>query len=167
MQRRSHDFSLRERERGVNVNRVYQSILGKGEEALARGEEPGDCYAACVASILELGLADVPHFMDTGPDHGRNNRLWWFALVGFASMYGMFVQSLSLSPGEVIALRGYSILAGPGPRGHRHVVVGWDGEQVHDPHPSGDGLLSIDAAEQFFPVTVAASRLLGKEPSND
>lgn len=89
----------------------------------------GDCLRACVASILELPLADVPDFALFGPN-------WMWALVAFAECdfdtYGEH--------------SGVFIANGPGPRGTRHSVVYEDYAMVHDPHPSRAGLLSIDGS---------------------
>lgn len=120
---------------------VEQSILmddvpaGKAMEAVARGRAAGDCMRACVASILELPLDEVPHFVQYC-DHpeGTDSHLWWWALVGFCAAHGWRVSYVEEPP------PGWSIAAGTSTRGHGHVVVVCHGRIEHDPHPSGHGL---------------------------
>lgn len=138
--------------------RLDQTILGKGEEAIARGEEPGDCIRACVASILERPPSAVPNFVHTGEDpYG----LWWWALVGWCIHHGVDLAGGTYGgPWR----RRWQILGGPGPRGHKHVVVGFDGEVIHDPHPDHTGLLSIDTRWTFVPLTPEVELVLLKNP---
>jgi len=48
--------------------------------------------------------------------------------------------------------KGYAIASGPGPRGVDHSCVALDGEIIHDPHPSRDGVKFIEAYEVLIPV---------------
>ena len=41
--------------------RVYQTKFGAGNS-----NKPGNCLQAVIASLLELKLEDVPHFMEHG-----------------------------------------------------------------------------------------------------
>lgn len=51
---------------------VKQSIVGDGKE----GRPMGDCFRACVASIFELPLEDVPHFVGNGASWHRDVQRW-------------------------------------------------------------------------------------------
>lgn len=90
----------------------------------------GNCFSACVASILEISIEDVPIFLGPGGDL----RFWqWLGAQGLAaSLY----RSASYVP------PGFSIAGGPSKRfaGRMHACVALDGRIVHDPHPSRDGL---------------------------
>jgi hypothetical protein len=89
----------------------------------------GNCFSACIASILEISLRDVPHFL--GPRQPWFSQ--WLAGRGLrASLY----QSDTYMPW------GFSIAGGPSARfaGRMHACVAFDGVVVHDPHPSRDGL---------------------------
>jgi hypothetical protein len=112
----------------------------------------GNCQAACVASLLDLPLSAVPAFEDMGDEwfgvlyeflrkHGydyagtkytgpSHNQFWWEFL-------------LESSPG----IDGYFIVGGKSPRAwvtRGHAVIYKDGVLVHDPHPSGAGLLVVE-----------------------
>ena len=93
------------------------------------GSTDGNCFSACVASILEISIEEVPRAF------GVNNAqfLRWLAGRGL---------SATLSHGVDYVPPGYSIAAGPSKRfaGKMHACVAFDGAVVHDPHPSRDGL---------------------------
>lgn len=92
------------------------------------GFHDGNCFPACVASILETSIDQVPHFQ--GVSLGF---LQWLASLGLsATLY----KSVNHVP------RGYSIAAGTSLRfaGRMHACVAYDGAVVHDPHPSREGL---------------------------
>lgn len=98
----------------------------------------GDCMRACIASLLELPIADVPHFAQIDAE-GKGD--FWFAVTAFCrskgyafvTMRGRFVWSEDPI---------YHVIAGPSPRGNGvyHAVVGLNGQVHFDPHPSRAGL---------------------------
>ena len=98
----------------------------------------GDCYRACIASILEMKREDVPHFLENNPsdDEFWNRRQKWFKEQGLARiflMYQLDAQEFmkNYNPGI------YYILSGVTVGGTAHSVVCIDGEQVHDPSNVG------------------------------
>lgn len=91
--------------------------------------ESNDCLRASIASILDRPIDDVPHFV---AEHGDR---CWCAALEWAQTQGL---ELRMSYGEDPG--GLCIATGDGPRGRRHSVV-WDGGLLHDPHPSGAGLI--------------------------
>jgi len=103
-----------------------QTKFGKG----------GDCFSACIASILELPLSDVPVFCDY-PNWREQTNI-------FLAEFGLAYVDIHL-PGDLrdnlVEYWGYHIIAGKSSRGLRHAVVGYKGTMIHDPHPSGDGLM--------------------------
>ena len=96
----------------------------------AYGLHDGNCFNACVASILEVPIAHVPRFSGTR----------WFAQfsqwLADRQLAASFAKRGSYGP------PGYSIAGGPSLRfaGRMHACVALDGIVVHDPHPSRDGL---------------------------
>lgn len=124
------------------------------------GEPQGNCFAAAIASILEIELGDVPSFYADSPSswymdfqawlHGRG-----FSLVKVDLRGDGFEKPDEPGPFETLFLAriegGFWLASGPGPRGHQHSVVYCGGEMAHDPHPSGDGLLRVTEAEFFVP----------------
>ena len=101
---------------------------------------PGNCLQAAVASLLDLDLADVPHFIDCPPEVD-----WLERLVAFGAEHGYSV----VYRGEPVA---FGLAFGRSPRDASHAVVVIDGEVVWDPHPSGDGLVSISNYVEWAPL---------------
>lgn len=116
------------------------------------GWPSGNCFAACVASILELSLDEVPNFM-------LNHETWfddtyrWLAARGYTVLYVKrdAVASGQVDPRPLIEAGHYFILGGLSPRGeHLHCVIEHRNVVVHDPHPSRAGLVS--AWEDFMVI---------------
>lgn len=91
------------------------------------GEGLGYCFSACVASILELPIEEVPFF---GADE-----LWWTRFAEWLEARNLYAICLKHRLGR--APVGYHILSGKSPRGEfMHSVVAKGEDIVHDPHPS-------------------------------
>lgn len=116
----------------------------------AFGRPDGNCFEACLASILELSLEEVPHFIGDDWLYRYNQWLRWhfsLQLITFTP-YGME----SLSPHT------YAIANGPNHHGRPHSVVirgGARGAVVHDPNPSSSGLLVVETILVFVAVNPA------------
>lgn len=99
--------------------------------------ERGDCLSACLASVLELPLGDVPRFCEIeDPD------AWGPAIDDWLAPMGLYFVEVGWSEwfaAEVLPRAGWHLVAGLSPRGHRHSVVGYAGRLVHDPHPDVAG----------------------------
>lgn len=97
------------------------------------GYPNGNCFAACVASLLEMSIEEMPSI-----EGKRFYSVWpeWLALHGL----GM----VDIPAGGGIYIAGYCIASGDSPRvafveaGRRtqHAVVCKDMSLIHDPHPS-------------------------------
>lgn len=125
------------------------------------GEPEGNCFQACVASILERELEDVPDLIFKPEER---NWVCWFNenLIG-ASVCIISVEGRPLD--GYIPRGSYFIACGPCAQGPLHCVVmrsgtGEDGEDefVHDPHP-GTGIekcktICLVLWEPSSPVTV-------------
>ena len=48
------------------------------------------------------------------------------------------------------------LASGPSARGCKHMVVYRDGQLLHDPHPSNDGILSVDQVWLLVPIDPVA-----------
>jgi len=95
----------------------------------------GDCFRACLASVLEMPREEVPHFAQEANGVAHifwNNAMDWLEARGWE-----YVHSPTWKPHEW-----FHFISGPSPRGNgvTHMVVGLNGEVVHDPHPSRAGL---------------------------
>ena len=104
--------------------------------------EVGDCVRAVTASILELDSKDVPHFVKINPGFD-----WFDDWERFMNNHGVNVNIL-YKPwrfNKTPVPKGYYLASGPAKRGCKHIVIMKDNKLEHDPHPSRDGLLSIEA----------------------
>lgn len=92
----------------------------------------GNCMAACIASILELSIDEMPNYHGTDSQWYRDWQTW---------LQPYNIQLLTFLNGGEWEPTGYSILSGLSPRGDwNHAVVALDGVVVHDPHPDGTGV---------------------------
>jgi hypothetical protein len=105
----------------------------------------GDCMRAVFASLLDLPITDVPHFL-LDQVQGRFDDAWdsvdaFLSVRGYAflRMNWLAFQDHAhlLSAADL-----YHYMAGPSPRGRGiwHAVVGKNGEVEFDPHPARTGL---------------------------
>lgn len=99
----------------------------------------GDCLRACVASLIEVPAAEVPHVAQLFPNDARAA---WNHLYDFLEARGYCYV-----PGRKTIIEGqYHIISGPSPRNKgTHAVIGLDGKIVFDPHPSRAGLAGTPA----------------------
>lgn len=130
--------------------RVYQNKFGFPD---------GNCFAACVASILGIHSVDaVPNFCAKGTDDWSIDVQRWLNERGWAivwmSIESMDKQQFSIGQGWWPADMPY-IVSGKGPRGLHHSVVYQGAGLLHDPHPDGGGV-EFDGpipAELIFKMT--------------
>lgn len=108
----------------------------------------GNCGEACVASILEIELSDIP--MLHNPDDPTDGETYCRNLRNFLSEFGLSYIDIAMSEGhdpEDFFKDCWVIAVGKSLRAtedwHKHGVVWRNGEIVHDPHPSGAGLEEI------------------------
>lgn len=117
----------------------------------------GDCFRACVASIIELPAEQVPHFFHDGQEppqapKDEPGRPGWERLNEFLATLPVPLHSLGLALESASAYCAWMdslrdnfdlhyILGGYTERETSHAVVGHRGRIVHDPHPSRAGLL--------------------------
>jgi hypothetical protein len=108
--------------------------------------DDGNCFAACVASILDLPIGSVPNFAGEHGDDWEAAASEWlhrrglsFLTIGFAN-YETFAGTYFADVGSFCILSGPSTYVGRG-----HAVVGVVTEQgaialKHDPAPTNGGL---------------------------
>lgn len=124
------------------MSRVNQTITSDDPQRM------GNCLSACVASLLNRPLDEVPHFGEEGlalgdtlADGVGHGTAWWAMLLGYMAANGLAPVELDdvdqAEPGE------YLLVAGPSPRGIMHQVIYRDGALWHDPHPAKDGLAEV------------------------
>lgn len=110
------------------------------------GPGGGNCLAACVASILELDIADCDRDFQLS-----QKGVWWGALQRLLNAHGY--HPFSYVPDGVhfpqIAPAGYHIACSA-----THATVAYDGVVIHDPHPRKRGLAEI--AEWILLIPLAS-----------
>lgn len=121
-------------------------------------DSTGDCYRACLASLLDLPAEAVPHFYAAGvsPEAAAAHSDRWLAergLVTFQILYpeATIVDLLDdmdyLNEGKLYMLTGTSSF------GNHHVVICSGGKIIHD--PSGSGIVA-PCKDGAYRVTVLA-----------
>ena len=113
---------------------VNQTIKHKPDEGLY-----GDCHRACIASILELDIIEVPHFFENGDEEGLgkfdSDIREWFKKRGMSYLTFGYETDLQTVLNTMKELNPdiYYILGGCSPLGVGHSVVCLNDEIVHDP----------------------------------
>lgn len=119
----------------------------------------GNCFSACLASLLELPIEDFDEFHRLysawGVLYDSGEKVPWETRVAhmheIEKRAGHIPVHVQLG-GDAIVPRGWSIANGPAERGVDHSCVALDGIIIHDPHPSRTGLISIEDYEILLPV---------------
>lgn len=145
----------------TGTTRVMQTTFGGGDDPDPANR--GDCFPACIASLLGLASSEgVPRWYgsDTLGDQEAN----WWAIVEWLHARGLTIMAWEwpLSPFMVRSIAGATVVVtGVSPRFREglHAVLGQvqaDGtlKLVHDPHPSGDFVVGEPSMiEVVFPLT--------------
>lgn len=130
---------------------VIQQIIHAGN---------GDCFSACLATILELKLEEVPKFMWHFKGHELKAASLWISQYGYGILRVRWPEQIIT--GKDIPFHPmpylYCIAAGKSPRGDwNHAVVGtiedFTFKLLHDPHPSGLGIVGQPIAYNFLVPT--------------
>ena len=113
---------------------VMQTEFGKGQ---------GNCFSACLASVLEVPIESVPnfcaHWMER--DWLKAADEWCQREHGVALLMIELPSSVPGLADELLARPIVCLVGGKGPRGLDHEVV-WNGvtQSWHDPYPAGGGI---------------------------
>ena len=116
----------------------------------------GNCFSACVASLLELPIDEVPYFMgDSLEDDGG---AWFERFLAWLKPRNLYAVCFKL--GDSWRPAGLHILSGKSPRELAntralHSVVALGDEVLPDPHPSRAGVLSRDDTVILIPLDPA------------
>lgn len=109
---------------------------------------PGDCYRICVAILLDVPVASIPHFV-------MHRSSWWHVTrrtvreVRPGWDIECFLPTpwpLWEEPSGIAECQRFAIATGPSPRGpfpHCIVIDSVTGDEVWDPHPSRAGLAGV------------------------
>lgn len=113
-------------------------------------QSANDCARACVASIFDLPIADVPHFVEVAGSRWRLELMAWLKATR-----PEFVMVELPWPVRSAWLEGaVGIACGKSPRHPdgkiRHAVVWQEYGMAHDPHPSRAGLTGEPETVIYF-----------------
>ena len=115
------------------MKQVFQTRTGLG----------GNCFQACIASIFEMDLDDVPDFMNIKDP--SSIPLWYDPLNRWLYKYGLAYIELVLPAHALVqkwTFQGVHIKicksfnANAIENGYDHAVVGFQDTIIHDPDPS-------------------------------
>lgn len=116
----------------------------------------GNCFAACIASLLELPISEVPNVETLYgiDDTFYYEVLWrWLGHLGYElstdSRFRCFHGDESKSEFKEQLKDKFYLVSGKSPRGVQHIVIYKNGQLVHDPHPTKEGLLTEDFFENL------------------
>ena len=136
------------------MNKVYQTIIEKGN---------GNCLQASIASLLELELHLVPHFLEAG-------KYWCMELIRFVEYKGysfngtfsgdMFTENYDY-PKLDQTLNGLVLASVPSrtlDSTHHSVIMNADGDIVHDPNPNkrwlNENVFNKKVLSTWFSITI-------------
>ena len=114
-------------------------------------EQLGTCFRACIATVLEIEVDDMPPFEKMMFQKKAGNWKGTFFKWAYDNGYGIcewemnFIHERDKYPDAIVIPDDEILIAsGRSPRhdSTNHSVVWKDGEILHDPHPSRDGLAS-------------------------
>jgi hypothetical protein len=128
---------------------VDQEFIHRPDEG-----QHGDCFRAVLASLMELPLQDVPHFLHDGCSSDTFHR----RINAFLDQFNMTLLVFDASTFNISAWIDQSgvrdlwhEVSGMTERGVLHSCVGHNGHVVHDPHPSKAGLIDV----QYYSLLVS------------
>jgi hypothetical protein len=116
-------------------------------------KQHGDCWRACLASILECDIEKFPY---------HNGDISWSnefdEVIGILESMGYIYATMPVNyvTGSILNCSdtdGYSIAIGKSQRGISHAVV-WKNGMAHDPHPDNTGLSEITRFEILERISV-------------
>ena len=110
------------------------------------GKPHGNCFAACVVSIVGGLIESFPDLSDLAEDSFEANTERKRRIEGYVRERG---YDIARHVGGMPATP-HLIAVGEGPRGLRHACVYLDGMLAHDPSPKGGGLKEVDAWYLIF-----------------
>lgn len=105
--------------------------------------ERGNCFAACLATILHFRIEEVPQF------HALEGGDWSDEINNWLDRYGLHYLEVRVEENPLVDREyfGIHVLNGFSPRNQyrQHSVVARGAKMIHDPFPTRKGLLPHDA----------------------
>jgi hypothetical protein len=122
------------------MNKVFQTKFN----------DEGNCFAACVASMLKCDIDEVPHLGIEEEWNEYEERLNNYLRENYRTVlthvpyddWGDFISFYHKDS--------YYIVSGQSERGYEHAVISKNELMVHDPHPSSSGVTDMKSIFFFF-----------------
>lgn len=111
------------------------------------GMPEGNCFAACVASVLEVPLDSVPNFCA--------EKNWFERFAHWLRPKNLLPVMFLTNDAQAFVGDAFVLVGGDAARGHKHSVVYCGGVMVHDPHPDRAGLITIEDVMLFVAIDPA------------
>lgn len=120
----------------------------------------GNCFAAFLASALEIPIEEIPNFAQDCPEDGVE---FYRRIIAYLAPLNLAIVNIDVAAHfAAYGVKGVvHELYGDSPRGVCHATLGVDGAMVHDPHPSKDGLMTT-AAEWGIFIVIDPSKPSGR-----
>lgn len=125
----------------------------------------GDCFRAALASLADIPIAAMPHFLrDHWPSEMSAIRAMNAFLAGRV-VWRLFTCLISTSRLCTVKVVGdiYHLILGIDPEGDGHACIGLNGRIVHDPHPLQRGMAN-DPSKWTIALLVRTGVEAGKPP---
>lgn len=123
----------------------------------------GDCYRTCIAMLLNMDPADVPHFCHEDPPEEEVDDAVdaFLATYGFEMLWFVYADRLTNVKRFMSKVNGdgYVLLLGRTKGGDSHCVV-LHGDEIVDPSPGGIGI-SYPCDDGNYWIGVVARRTGG------
>lgn len=117
----------------------------------------GNCLSACLASLFEVDLEEVPNFFRVA---GQDQTAWWAAVREWLRPRGFGIMSLEIRDLALLAnFEGWMIVSGQSRPGVYHATIWREGNLVHDPHPLKPGISEPESVDMLYPLDPAALML--------
>jgi hypothetical protein len=104
----------------------------------------GNCIQACVASLMDMRINNVPHFVTYGDD--MIDVLKEFCNANGYRFSGLLYKPNEMELNDFKGVDGYYIVGGKSPRNkYGHAVIYKNGKPFFDPHPDNTFTRTIDS----------------------
>jgi hypothetical protein len=125
----------------------------------------GNCYAAAIASLLELPITEVPNVETL---FKVNDLLWIQVMDAFLAAQGYELMTndwfkvfhdgrYGVDDGRRFQMMQYCenkfyLVSGPSIRWVKHICIYKNGSLVHDPHPTKEGLTALEDFQELIKI---------------
>ncbi len=142
----------------IPVTQTKVVVKNSAGESIVRG----NCFAAAIASIMEVPITEVPNvevLFDIGGGYWfevmntfLNHHGWEFSTDNRFKVFHDDVYGIETGERETWIKDCTDKLyfaSGQSPRGVCHICIFRNGQLVHDPHPTREGILTYDIFESM------------------